>query len=152
MTSRVRVASFWPEDLDSFTPANVAAVGSVQDLRDAIVPEHARSGFLDGRVVAAAGVVPMWQGVGLGWLLVASDAAVPAVPLVRALRYGLQDIVAQSGFWRVQADVRADFPLGQRLLHMLGFVPEGALRAYGPDGADFVRLAYVDPLRVPETA
>jgi len=148
-SNRVRVAAFWPEDLDRFTPAYVAAVGSLRDLRSVIVPEHARTGFVGEQPVAAAGVVPMWAGVGQGWLLVAADASVPAVGLVRAFRYGLADIVAQGGFWRVQADVRTDFPLGQRLLRMLGFAHEGPLRAYGPDGADFVRLAYVDRSAVP---
>lgn len=151
-TGRVRVAEFWMEDLDSFAPAYVAAVGSLVDLRAAVVPEHARTGFVGERPVAAAGVVPLWEGVAQGWLLVAGGGLVSAIGLVRALRVGLADIVAQGGFWRVQADVRIDFPLGQRLLRVLGFAYEGLQRAYGPDGADFVRLAYVDRAAVPGAA
>ena len=94
------------------------------------------------RPVAAAGVVPLWSGVGQGWLMV--DEVLPdRMGLLLAMRRGLREIVESGPFHRVQADVRKDFLLGQRLLRVLGFTEEGPLWAYSSDGVDHVRFSLV---------
>ena len=122
--------------------ANVEQVGNLEVLRAMIVPEHSRTAFFGEKIVAAAGVVPLWNGVGQGWAVV--DTSVPQkFAVARAMRRGMRDIVRNGPFHRVHADVLADYSKGQKFLKMLGFTHEGPLEAFGPTGADYQRFAFV---------
>ena len=123
--------------------ANVEHIGDLNVLRPAIVPEHSRTGFHEGRPVAAAGVIPMWAGVAMGWVIVDKDLPEP-LGVVRAMRRGMRDIALNGPFHRIQADVRKAYPKGQKLLKVLGFTHEGPLAAYTSTGEDYERWTFID--------
>ena len=138
----IRVGAYFEEDFDVISIANIEHIGDLTDLRPLIVPEHARTAFYEDKPIAAAGVIPIWGGVGQGWVIV-DEHAPEKFSLVRAMRRGMRDIVANAPFHRVQADVRKAFPQGQKFLRMLGFTYEGPLDAYSVDGKDYERFAFV---------
>jgi len=139
----IRVGAYFTEDFDALDINNVEHIGNLEELRPFIAPDHSRTGWHGDKLIAAAGVVPMWPGVGLGWVLV--DKSAPhKLALARAMRKGVRDIVAEGPFHRVQADVKKSYVQGQKFLKMLGFAPEGPLWAYTSDGEDFVRYSFVN--------
>lgn len=100
----------------------------------------AQSGFaftalLEGRVLAVAGVLPVWENRAVAWALLAQGAGQHFLPLHRAVHGFLK----QTPFVRVEAFVDADFGAGHRWMRMLGFVnetPHAPMRKYTPDGRD----------------
>ena len=50
---------------------------------------------------------------------------------------------AQTTFRRIQAVVKADWPLAIRFVERLGFVREGRMRKFGPNGDDYYLYARV---------
>lgn len=139
----IRVAAYFPEDFDAIRPINRPALGDLEALKHLIIPEYSRTGFHVDRPVIAAGAVPMWEGVGHGWVLIDED--VPPLPaLMQAMREGLQDVMRNTPFHRVQAEVQREFQKGRTFLTLLGFQYEGPLEAYGRDGSDYDRFAFID--------
>ena len=87
--------------------------------------------------LACGGFIPVWPGRWIAWLYVAGN--VPRQYRISLLRYIKSRFNGIHG--RIEAEVRADFVKGQRLLETLGFYvenPPGILRQYGPAGEDFV--------------
>jgi hypothetical protein len=132
-----------------FTPADyVAAIGDgwcistprqVGELFAATGPAY--TALVDGEVAAVAGIAVMWPGVAEAWaVLTAVGRAHPAF-VHRAVARTLRGLVRQLGLRRLQASVDASNPVALRWAEVLGFRPEGVMRAYGPQGQDFVRFA-----------
>ena len=138
----IRVAAYFREDFDEIEASHGEMIGDLTALKDVIMPEHSRTAFHGSRPIAAAGVVPIWPGMGQGWVIV-DNGAPEKFSLVRAMRRGMRDIAKNGPFHRIQADVRRDFDKGQKFLRMLGFTYEGPLDAYSEDGKDYERFAFV---------
>jgi hypothetical protein len=108
----------------------------------------ARSGpaftaLLDGEVLAVAGIALAlpWGGVGHAWAVVTPQARAHGVWLTRQIIRGLRAIVQAHRLRRVEADVVAGHERAEALVYALGFRDEHLMRAYGPDGVDFLRCA-----------
>lgn len=88
----------------------------------------------DGQVVAIAGILPLWNGVGLAWAW-----------LTRAWRKHARRITAEiimnielSKFHRIELGVKSGFDAGARWAERMGFELETpCARKWGPDGADY---------------
>lgn len=96
---------------------------------------------IDGdKVVAVAGIMPMWQGTGLGWAWLAKGWRRHA----RAITERIIGALEQSDLHRVEMAVRHDYEPGKRWAERLGFTLETPrARMWGPDKRDysiFVRL------------
>jgi hypothetical protein len=95
-----------------------------------------------GEVYGAAGVIPMWKGVGWGW-------GVISVPTgTRRLLYFTREVrryLETTAKWhRVQTTVCADFAHGLAWAsHVLGFTPEGYHLKYDEQGRTHISLARV---------
>ena len=99
--------------------------------------------FVDGEPIATAGVAVLWPGVGEAWTIVTSRAEKAKISLHKAVRRGLDDVQDHLPLRRVQAVVRADYERSQRWVERLGFVNEGLMRSYGPEGADYYRYGRI---------
>ena len=84
----------------------------------------------DGAVIACAGLIPQWPGRAVAWALVSSAAGPHFLGVHRAVKRAL-DV---HPFRRIETGVVSDFDEGHRWAKMLGFVREGQMRAYTPDG------------------
>lgn len=97
----------------------------------------------DGFVIAAAGVINLWPGVGEGWAVVLPRGNRRAV--ARRFREMFDLILIANNYHRIQASIQADFTAGIRFAEWLGFENEGVMRQFDSDRTDFVRMARIGP-------
>ena len=106
----------------------------------------AYTGFDGTRVVACAGIVTQFAGVGTLWGVLADDSRGHFLAIHRtALR-----VLGMARLRRLEASSEVDFPQGCRWLELLGFQSEGVMRSYGPDGKDhhrYARITWPQPSR-----
>lgn len=93
---------------------------------------QAWTALVDGRPIACAGFVLVWEGRAYAWALIDKDAGPYMLQITRVIRKHL----AASGFRRVEMAVDRSFADGRRWAQMLGFECEGLARAYLPNGHD----------------
>lgn len=138
------VEPFRPDHLESFIaqPAQEYARANLGSAayRQALVGPYSFAGLIDGRVVACAGVVPLWEGRADAWALVAQDIG----PLgMHRLHFAVARHLKRFSFRRIEAACDASFLQAHRWLELLGFAYEGPLKAYTPDGRDCLRFARI---------
>ena len=97
----------------------------------------------DDRPVAVFGLSPMWRGVAQAWGLVSLEALRTPIVLTRGVRRLLDDAVGKHGLWRIQASIHAGHDASLVWHERLGFVREGLMTAYGPDGESHHLMALV---------
>jgi hypothetical protein len=97
------------------------------------------TGFVDGQLAAVAGVVCKWPGQGDAWAIVTTVGRQHPVFVHRAVVRALRAIVQDKGLRRVTATVVRDWAIARGWVHALGFEKEATMRAYGPQGEDFVQ-------------
>ena len=94
----------------------------------------------DGHVVAIAGILPRWDGVGMAWAWLGRSWRKYA----RAITNEVIRCLDASPFHRIEMGVKADYGRGLSWATRLGFEVETPLaRKWGPDMADytlFVRI------------
>jgi hypothetical protein len=88
----------------------------------------------DGRLLACGGFAPVHPGHFYAWAHLADGKGHGLVPITRHARAWL----AGGHYRRVTAYARADWVEACRWIDLLGFHAEGLLRAFGPDGEDYV--------------
>tara|TARA_R100001163_G_scaffold1414_4_gene2270 strand:+ start:957 stop:1394 length:438 start_codon:yes stop_codon:yes gene_type:complete len=93
------------------------------------------------KIIAAAGVMDMWPGVGEGWAMLTPDAA--GLSVVRKFKEMFDLILIANNYHRIQATVRADFVKGIRFAQWLGFESEGLMKKFDQDQNDFIRMAKI---------
>ena len=98
----------------------------------------------NGYLVAAAGIFPLWEGVGEAWFLGASRVGRHQFRIAKLVREGLLRIAEEQGLWRVQAAMRSDWPELARWARFLGMKHEGTMRCYGANKLDYERWAWLD--------
>lgn len=138
------VETFKPEHLETLIlqPAQVHAYANISDkgYGKVLSKYEAYTAFVDGRVVACAGTLPIWDGRAEVWSLVASDIGKLGM---RSLHFAVKRWLACAAFRRLEAHCDAGFLQAHRWLMLLGFVYEGPLAKYLPDGRDCIRFARV---------
>ena len=92
------------------------------------------TGLFDDAPIACGGVVKMWNGRYVAWMLLNMKSGRHMAMITREVQKKLAELPG-----RVELTVRADFEKGQRWAKMLGFeVETPLLKQYGHDGADHV--------------
>ena len=97
----------------------------------------------DEKPVLCLGVVPLWNGVGEGWLLGSKKMQDHPIAIGRAIKEVFIEYREHAGWWRVQSNVRADWPLAIKFIKFLGMEEEGLMKKFGPEGADYIRFAWI---------
>lgn len=103
--------------------------------------DYAYTALAGGRPVACIGVTTMWRGVGAAWAFLGQDAPRYWKTIHGGVIMFLRGAMCDGEFHRIQTAVRLDHAAGHRWAMRLGFRPEGVLRGYGPDLADFMAYA-----------
>lgn len=139
----MKVVPYQPEHLKSLLlqPGQSRARPYLEraDYATALVMPTSFTALEGDRVLACAGVIPLWQGRGEAWALMGSDLRRHFLCIHRAtLRF-----LEACGLQRVEAAVDAEFCEAVEWIEMLGFKHEGPLRKYTPDGRDCIRYARV---------
>ena len=127
--------------LNNGAPESTYSFGHV--VNDMGVDGQSFTGIQDGVVIACGGVLPMWPGVGEGWVLASGEIHNNKFATVRICRSILQKIMDDYGYWRIQGATLANWESGVKFARMLGFVNEGLMKRFGPGGEDYLRHARV---------
>lgn len=90
------------------------------------------SASVDGEIIAALGIIPQWENRAIAWGLIGSEARRHLLAIHRAVERFLE----MSEYRRIETSVATQFAEGHRWARLLGFVNEGTMRAYTPDGRD----------------
>ena len=120
--------------------------GAVKVYPKLICPEdNACTYTVDGKIMCVGGVMVLWSGVGEMWMILTEDCKELAdgTEIALKIRHELKVFMSENNLWRVQASVRTDFPLAERLTLALGFKQEGLMKKYLPDGSDAYLYARV---------
>lgn len=142
----IQVRAFRPCDVDTIEPQDrhLPALESVGEwrrmIRTAATSGPAWTAVQGGRVLGVAGLGQHWPGRSEAWCLLARDVPVMTWPAIHRV---VLKVLASADIRRIEATTRAGFAQGERWMRMLGFVSEGRLAAYGPDGADHTKWARV---------
>ena len=97
------------------------------------------SGVVDNNVIACGGIMDIWQGRGVAWMLLSSNISKWFLKIDRAIRVQ----IAQSDLQRLEAYCYCDHLEGKRWLELLGFQQEGIMKKFTPDGKDHYLYARV---------
>ena len=100
------------------------------------------TGLVDGAVVACAGIMLLWPGLGEAWAVWTPRGRAHIRSIHRAVRDGMRDIVDDHHLRRVQAKVVEGFWEGRLWANHLGFNIEARMQKYGPNGETFDQLVY----------
>jgi hypothetical protein len=95
----------------------------------------------DGDVLAFGGVVKLWEGTGEAWSVVSARAKEFPLAVCKASRAAVRG----ARLRRVQACVRAGDETARRFAELCGLDAEATLRAFGPDGEDYIMYARIRP-------
>lgn len=119
--------SYMMDHIDNINVAELAACSDVW------CGEH------NGKIVAMGGIVPIWEGRGQAWMLIANVAGVRMTHVHKAVLNAL----VKSKCTRIEATVDIGFKQGVRWMKMLGFELESYMKAYRPDGGDMLMFARI---------
>lgn len=138
------VERFKPEHLENLVlqPAQEYARATLAEkgYGDSLAKFDAFSALDGARVIACAGVIPVGEGRGEAWALIARDIGARGM---HELHYAVRRYLKGSDLRRVEACCDATFEQAHRWLMLLGFSYEGPLRKYFHDGRDGIRFAMV---------
>lgn len=149
--SRVDIREFRAEDLAGFVPGRpemevVKHITQGAQAYGAYLASQgpAWSGFdSEGTFLGAGGIGYYWPGVAEGWLLLSKGTDNYPFSLHRIVRLMVEKAFAVNGLKRLQVSVPVDMQRSRKWIARLGFVREGLMRRYGPDGHDYVLYAMV---------
>jgi hypothetical protein len=80
------------------------------------------TGIYKDKMIFAAGVRHVRDGVGDMWAVITSDCRQCLKDVIWAQRTMLAIVASEMGIWRLRSDSRIGFPESQRLLRAMGFM------------------------------
>lgn len=122
---------------------NLDAYGNMWELARQRAEYESIAGFVDDECVGVGGIEPLWEGVGEAWLMLSTNVALYPQRTYLVIREGLQRLIDEGGYIRIQSWVRADFAKAQSLMKHLGFEAEGVAKKYNPDGSDSILYSLI---------
>lgn len=115
------------------------------DFRERVRHQHTNSlaftYLCDGAIVACYGFIPMWPGVWEAWMLTAKQCEAHIPHLTRAAGVVIGAFMRADGVRRLQVTVKSSDLRAAHFAEFLQFEREGVLKAYGPDGSDYLMMA-----------
>lgn len=97
-----------------------------------------------GKIMFCVGLLLLWRGVAELWMVTTDLVQRSPLAFHRVMLQGLTVMMDNLGLWRLQTAVHSEHHLSQKWLRRMGFKYEGAMPAYGPDGATYIRMARVN--------
>ena len=103
----------------------------------------AYTGIGDGIIYAMFGVYEFWPGCAEAWLIPSKHIDRKTIAFHRASLAFFEHVAAKRGIKRLQFTVHTANVHADRWARRCYFEPEGLLRHYGPDGADYKMYARI---------
>ena len=93
----------------------------------------------DNDIICVCGLAPQWTNRAVAWAVLSETAGKYFIKLHRIIK----KLFNQVDYRRIEATVDINFKQGHRWMRMLGFEPEGYMKAYTPLGDDQILYARV---------
>lgn len=98
----------------------------------------------DAKILGSGGVVMIWPGRAFGWAWFSRDVTARQMTFIHRRSTALiVDLQKDRRYNRIETTVVYDHVAGHRWAQMLGFMPEGDMRAYDVEGRDHTLYARV---------
>lgn len=97
----------------------------------------------DGKIIACAGVMLMWAGVGHAWVALSADSSRYGVWITRTIRKVMRDIIRGCALHRVEAVVYEKQKEDQKWIERLGFESEGVSKAFTSMQENVIRYVFL---------
>jgi hypothetical protein len=132
----VSYRKFKPLDVSTFIPMNIFDDGAKLRTIYASDFSDVYTIFDEGGEMGIVGCTPIWPGVANMWTLLGED--IKREPKAFSLLVGvlIEEMFAKHNLRRADAHVRVGYSNGVSWIEKFGFVREGVMRRYLPDGAD----------------
>ena len=141
----MRLIKFIPEHAKELVYEDKLSIGTMR-------PEHdwehhmerealhdAWTGIENGHIIAAAGFIPMWNGVAECWFI-GSDRIQRKLKTVVKTTLSIMEKMPYS---RMHANVRANWKEAIPFAEFLGFEKEGVMKKFGPEGSDYLVMGRI---------
>lgn len=145
----IRLIDFEPEHAEElFTKSTTLATAdskfALRNWLDRLERKDRAFTLMDnGHLVVSGGIYPIWDGMAEAWLIPSDEMPRYKLKMIKILREHIDLITAEDGLRRLQATVRADYPVALRFIEFMGFKKEGLMKNFGPDGTDHFMYARV---------
>ena len=130
-------------EIREFHPYDLQDLGIVgPDVKHAIALKEGGDSFtvtVDGNPIACIGLITHWEKRRYVWAYLSPMSCRYMLPLTRAVGRWLK----YHGEGRIETAVDCNFPPAARWVEMFGFVREGIMRHWSPDGRDYFLYARV---------
>ena len=93
----------------------------------------------DNDVICVCGLAPQWTNRAIAWAVLSDTSGKYFIKLHRIIK----KLFNHVDYCRIEATVDIGFKQGHRWMKMLGFEPEGYMKAYTPSGDDQILYARV---------
>lgn len=111
--------------------------GTLQELAEQTEKDGlSMTGIVEDKIVGCGGIRKLWTGTGEVWLMLSPQTSTYPIRTYECIRNGLQQLIDENDFVRLQAWGRVGFAKAHTLFRHLGFKVEGRARKYTPDGVD----------------
>lgn len=148
-----RVVHFDAAHVASVTAAGMREISAVNPAADESFAwgeiaklDHAATILENGVPIACGGAIPLWPGRMSAWVIVREDVCRRAALYIHRQAMRLLDHAQENcSARRIEASTSASSKESCRWLEMLGFVQEGRMAYYGPDGNDHLLYARIRP-------
>jgi len=94
----------------------------------------------NGTPIACGGVMPLWEGVGEGWVVTSELVERYPLTFAKTVWRKMKEIIDEMDLVRVQTLVDAEHTVSMKWVERMGFENEGLMRKY-LGGRDFYRYA-----------
>ncbi len=93
----------------------------------------------ESSIVGIGGLVVMWKGVGMVWLMLTAQCekqGVHGLIAIEAIQEKMEELLKDNNIRRVECVVRTDFPQAKKMIEHFGFRQVGLMEQYCPDLGD----------------
>lgn len=104
---------------------------------------YAKVAVVDNEVVGIGGVVLLWEGMGEGWIILSRKVLDFRIETLKCIKKMAEQVISELKLRRLQVTIRADFPQAFKMVEAMGFIREGIMEKYLPDGTDALLYARV---------
>ena len=107
--------------------------------RVGIPDDNCYTGIHGSVILGVFGLQVKWDGVGVFWLMMASDfrSHISDVRSLLIIHRKMDNLIKKNNLHRAEAAIRTDFPQAILMVEGLGFKRECKMEQYGPNKADF---------------
>ena len=112
----------------------------LKNLESLVQPKTSWTGLVDNKIIAAGGMVELWDHVYEGWIMATADIKNHPIATARIIKRIFKKQMPLHKVQRLQTTVKADYEIGHKFANWLGLTQEGLMKQY-LDGNDYYLYA-----------